>query len=178
MPKTVLILSSSPRRGGNSDLLCDEFLRGAADAGHTVRKVFLRDLTIGCCTACYACRTTGACALRDDMPALLDAMLAADVLVLASPVYFYSISAQLKAVIDRTLARWTQLKNKELYYILTAAEDTDTVMDVSLGCLRGFADCLEGSAERGVLLAKGVYAPGDVRSTPYPAQARQMGAQV
>ena len=66
-------------------------------------------------------------------------MLAADVLVLSSPVYFYSISAQLKAVIDRTVARWLEFKDKEFYYIMTAAEDTDTVMNCTLECFRGLA---------------------------------------
>lgn len=175
MMKRVLILSGSPRRGGNSDLLCDEFLRGAADAGNQTEKIFVRDRKIGYCNACYGCQKTGTCILKDDMAYVLERMHWADVIVMASPVYFYSIDAQMKAIIDRTLSRWTKLKGKEFYYILTAADDTETVMDCSLECFRGFAVCLDGSVERGVLRGKGVYNPGDVKKTGYMQEAYEMG---
>ena len=113
--KNVLILSGSPRRNGNSDLLCDAFFRGAEDAGNQVEKIFIRDKKIGYCNACYGCRKTGKCVIKDDMAEILEKMHWADVIVMASPVYFYSIDAQMKALIDRTLAQWTKLKNKEFY---------------------------------------------------------------
>lgn len=179
MPKNVLILSGSPRKGGNSDILCDEFARGAIDAGNNVEKVFVRSERIAPCNACYYCRDHGgACIIDDGMPAILDKMQAADVIVMASPVYFYSISAQLKAVIDRSLARWTDIPNKEFYYIMTAAEDSDTVMECTLECMRGFAACLTGSKEMGVIEAKGVYEAGAVRSRPYTQEAYAMGRNV
>ena len=106
--KNILILSGSPRKGGNSDLLCDEFLRGAQESGNKVEKIFLRNKKIGYCNACYYCKKSGGkCTIQDDMSEILDKMQAADVIVLASPVYFYSIDAQMKAVIDRSVARWT-----------------------------------------------------------------------
>ena len=106
MRKKVLILSGSPRKGGNSDLLCDEFVRGAKESGNEVEKIFLRDKEISYCTACYYCRDTGkGCVIKDDMAEILDKMLEADVIVMASPVYFYSIDAQMKIVIDRTVAK-------------------------------------------------------------------------
>lgn len=179
MSKTVLILSGSPRRGGNSDLLCDEFLRGALDAGNRAEKIFLRDKAIAPCSACYYCtQSGGVCATRDDMAGILDKMQAADVIVMASPVYFYSIDAQMKAVIDRCVARWTKMPGKEFYYIMTAAEDSATVMDCTLECFRGFAACLDGAVEKGVIEGKGVYEAGAVRSTPYMKQAYDMGRQV
>lgn len=178
MAKNVLILSGSPRKGGNSDLLCDAFLKGAADAGNKVEKVFVRDKKIGYCNACYACRGTGICAIRDDMAEVLEKMHWADVIVMASPVYFYSIDAQMKALIDRTLAQWTKLDNKEFYYIMTAADTEDNVMDCTLECFRGFAVCLKGSKEKGVLYGKGVYAPGQVKDTPYMQEAYEMGKNV
>ena len=97
---------------------------------------------------------------------------------MASPVYFYSIDAQMKALIDRTLAQWTKLDNKEFYYIMTAADDTDTVMDCTLECFRGFAVCLNGSVEKGVIYGKGVYEAGDVKNTAYLQQAYDMGKGV
>lgn len=120
----------------------------------------------------------GQCSIKDDMSELLEKMLAADVLVLSSPVYFYSISAQLKAVIDRTVARWLEFKNKEFYYIMTAAEDTDTVMDCTLACMQGLAECLEGSVEKGVIYGKGVYEKGEIKNHPALQQAYEMGRKI
>ena len=117
--KKVLILSGSPRKGGNSDTLCDEFMKGAIEAGNEVEKIFVAGKNIGYCKACYACKDTGVCVIKDDMAEVLQKMLDADIIVLSSPVYFYSISAQLKAVIDRTVARWLEFRDKEFYYIMT-----------------------------------------------------------
>lgn len=178
MSKKVLILSGSPRRGGNSDLLCDEFLRGATEAGNEVRKIFVREQHIGYCNACYACRETGECVLRDGMAVVLDAMHWADVIVLASPVYFYSVDAQMKAVIDRTVAQWTKLSNKEFYYIMTAADGEREAMTTTLACFRGFADCLEGATERGVIYGTGLYEAGEVKNTQHMQDAYEMGKSV
>ncbi|MBQ7629544.1 MAG: flavodoxin family protein, partial [Selenomonadaceae bacterium] len=121
------------------------------------KKIFISEKNIGYCHACYAFRKTHKCILKDDMAEILDKMIDADVLVLASPVYFYSINAQIKTVLDRTLARWTELKDKEFYYILSAGEDDKSIMERSVECFRGFADCFEGSPERGVIYGHGLY---------------------
>ena len=176
--KKVLILSGSPRKGGNSDTLCDEFLKGAVETGNKVEKIFVTGKNIGYCKACYACKDTGICAIKDDMKEVLEKILEADVIVLSSPVYFYSISAQLKAVIDRTVAKWLEIKNKEFYYIMTAAEDEPTTMDCTLECFRGLAACLEGSKEMGVIYAKGVYERGEINGTKFIKQAYEMGKNV
>lgn len=176
--KKVLILSGSPRKGGNSDTLCNEFLKGALEAGNEAEKIFISEKNIGYCKACYACKNTGICAIKDDMANILDKMLKADIIVLSSPVYFYSISAQLKAVIDRTVAKWLEFKNKEFYYIMTSAEDEKTTMDCSLECFRGLAACLEGSKEMGVICAKGVYERGEINKTPFLQQAYKMGKNI
>ncbi len=112
------------------------------------------------------------------MPDILQKMLDADVLVLASPVYFYSINAQMKTVFDRTVARWLEFKDKEFYYIMTAAEDEEHTMDCTLECFRGLAACFKGSKEMGVIAAKGVYGIGEVRDTPYMLQAYEMGRSI
>lgn len=102
MGKKVLILAGSPRAGGNSDLVCDEFARGAKEAGNEVETVFLREKKIEYCDACEACvRSGGVCRKNDDMRALLAAMVAADAIVMATPVYFYPMDGQMKTVIDR-----------------------------------------------------------------------------
>jgi len=179
MTKRVLILSGSPRKGGNSDSLCEQFAKGAQEAGHKVEKIWIQGKKIAPCLACYYCKDhNGECAIRDDMKEVLDKMMAADVLVLSSPVYFYSISAQLKSVIDRTVARWLEFKNKEFYYIMTAAEDSDTVMDCTLECMRGFAECLEGSVEKGIIYGKGVYKKGEIIGHTAMQEAFEMGKNV
>lgn len=177
--KKVLVLSGSPRKGGNSDLLCDQFAKGAKEAGHMVEKIRVCEKKIAPCLGCYYCQThKDQCAIKDDMPALVDKIQAADVVVLASPVYFYSINAQLKAVIDRCVRSWERIRDKEFYYIMTAAEDAKHTMDTTLACLRGFADCLEGSQEKGVLYGKGAYEKGSVKGLPVFEQAYKMGKSV
>lgn len=175
--KNVLILSGSPRKGGNSDLLCDEFLQGAQAAGHSVEKVFVRSRKIAACNACYACRGTGACVLKDDMAEIIAKMQSADVLVMSSPVYFYSINAQMKMLIDRCLCGYLDMRSKEMYYIMTAADSPES-MDCTLECFRGFAACLPGSKEKGVIRAGGVYEAGSVAATAYMQQAYEMGRNI
>ena len=116
MAKKVLILSSSPRRGGNSDTLCDEFMRGAAESNHEVEKIFLRDKTIHYCTGCSTCSLyQKPCPQKDDAAEIIEKMVDADVIVMASPVYFYTISAQMKTLIDRCCGRYTEMNGKEFY---------------------------------------------------------------
>lgn len=178
--KKVLILSGSPRKGGNSDILCDQFAKGALDAGNEVEKIRIVEKKIAPCSGCYFCRTSGGkCAFNDDMGEILEKIIACDVLVLATPVYFYSMCAQLKTVIDRCVAKWTKIANKDLYYIMTAAESDDDTMDSTLASLHGFAMCIDGYEEKGVLYGKGVADKGDVLNRPELTQiAYEMGNSV
>lgn len=178
MSKKVLILSASPRKGGNSDLLCDEFMKGASESGNTVEKIRVSEKNIGYCRACYACKNGGVCAIKDDMAEVLQKMIESDVIVLASPVYFYSIDAQLKAVIDRTVARWLEVKNKEFYYIMTAADEDVSSMDTTLACFRGYADCVNGAKEMGVIYGTGVYEKGEIKNSECMKEAYEMGKNV
>ena len=146
MSKKVLILSGSPRKSGNSDLLCDEFMRGALESGNEAEKIRVAGKHIAPCSGCYYCSAhNGECVHKDDMAEILQKIIDADVIVLSSPVYFYSISAQLKALIDRTVARWLEVKNKDFYYIITMADDAPSSADTTLACFRGYADCVEGA---------------------------------
>lgn len=115
---------------------------------------------------------------KDNMAEVLQKMIDADVLVLASPVYFYSIDAQLKAVIDRTVARWLEVKNKEFYYIVTMADEGQESADTTLACFRGYADCVEGAVEKGVIIGNGVYEPGKIKNTSAMKKAYEMGKTV
>ena len=178
MKKKVLILSGSPRKGGNSDILCDQFARGAAQAGHEVEKIRVAEKNIGYCRACYACKESGVCVIRDDMAGILQKMIDADVIVLASPVYFYSIDAQLKTVIDRSVARWTEVKDKAFYYIVTAADEANASAETTIACFRGYADCVEGAREMGVIYGMGAYEKGEIKGSPAMSEAYEMSKKV
>lgn len=176
MIKKVLIISASPRRHGNSDILCDQFATGAKEAGHDVEKVFLRDKNIKYCTGCYTCeKTKGICAYKDDMPELLQKIIDADVLVLSTPVYFYCMNAQLKTVIDRTVARYVEIKDKDAYLIATAGEDGMKAMEGTIASFRGFLDCLENVREAGLILGHEVHELGEVRQKPCMQKAYETG---
>lgn len=176
MSKKILILSASPRKGGNSDLLCDQFAKGAQEAGHTVEKIRVQERSIAPCLACYGCRGTGVCVQKDDMAGILDKMVQADVLVLATPVYFYSMDGQLKILIDRTLPRYTEIADKEVYFIATAAAGKGA-MERTIDAMRGFTDCLPGAQVKGVIYGCGVYQKGEVMDTQAFRQAYQAGKQ-
>ena len=148
MSKNVLIISASPRKGGNSDLLCDRFLAGAREAGHQAEKIFLRDKKINYCLGCGVCNSTHACVQKDDMAPLLDKMVAADVIVFATPVYFYSCDGQLKTFIDRCVPRYTEMKDKEF---------------------------LEGAREKGVIYGTGAWQAGEVKDLPVYQEAYEAG---
>lgn len=179
MSKKVLILSSSPRRNGNSDLLCNEFMRGAAEAGHQVEKIFLKDKHINYCTGCSICSMYGKpCPQKDDAAEVIDKMVKADVIVLATPVYFYTMSAQMKTLIDRSCVRYTEISNKDFYFIATMAETEANRIERTFESLRGFTDCLEGPREKGTIAAIGVWQKGEVSDKPYMQQAYEMGKAI
>jgi len=179
MSKNVLILSASPRKGGNSDTLCDYFMNGARDKGHSVEKIFLSNMHINYCTGCGTCvGGQKACPQKDDMAGILEKMVMADVIVLATPVYFYSMNAQLKTLIDRTCARYTEINDRDFYFIMTMADDNKENMMRTLESLRGFTACLEGADEKGLIFGTGLWNKKDVQQHPLLDTAYQMGRAV
>ncbi len=175
--KDILVISSSPRKGGNSDLLCDQFIKGALEAGHKVEKIALREKNIHPCLGCGACESSHRCVQKDDMAAVLDRIVEADVIVMATPVYFYTMSAQMKTLIDRTVPRYTEITGKEFYFIATAADGNKKALERTIDGFRGFTDCLEGVQEKGVLLAPGVWKKGEIEGTAAMEEAYAMGRQ-
>ena len=154
-------------------------MRGALEAGNRVEKIRVAEKKVGYCSACYYCRQSGGvCAKKDDMAEILQKMIDADVIVFASPVYFYSIDAQLKTVIDRTVARWTEVKDKDFYYIITCADEEKASQDRTIECFRGYADCVEGTREKGILYGTGVYEKGEIEDSPVYEEAYHMGKTV
>lgn len=179
MSKNVLILSSSPRKAGNSDVLCDEFQKGAEDAGHQVEKIFLKEKTIHYCTGCGACSMHGKpCPQKDDAAEIVEKMIAADVIVMATPVYFYTMCGQMKTMIDRCCARYTEISGKEFYFIVAAADDNQQVLERTVDEFQGFLDCLENPTRKGVVYGKGVWKVGEVKETPAMREAFDLGKNV
>ena len=178
MLKKVLILSSSPRQDGNSELLCKEFLRGAKEAGHEAKLVSLREKKMNYCLACDTCRKNGGiCVHQDDVPHLLDQLLACDVFVLASPVYYYDFSAQMKTLIDRTYAVTSAIKDKEAYLLMSGASPRREDMRVLEASYHGFLACFKNVTDKGILYGTGAGGKGEINSGSLLA-AYQMGKAV
>lgn len=179
MNKKVLVLSASPRKNGNSDTLCNEFIKGAIESGNNAEKIFLRDRKINYCTGCGACFSTHKCVFKDDMEEILNKMIEADVIVMSTPVYFYSMDAQLKTLIDRTTPRYEEIEDKEFYFIITAADTDKDMMHRTIEGLRGFTeDCLPNANEKGIIYGLGAWNIGDINGNSAMRQAYQMGKNV
>jgi multimeric flavodoxin WrbA len=170
-PKKVLIISSSPSKGGNSDLLCDEFLRGAKEAGHDAEKVFLNDLDIRFLRIKddYTDRNLG---INDDAPMVVAKMIEADVIVMATPIYNDNMCGQMKTMMDRVFEREKEVTNKEFYFIMTAGGSNT---DCALLGFRNFIRYLPGSKEKGVIYGTGTHLKGTIKGKPVMNEAYEMG---
>lgn len=176
-PKSVLILSSSPRRGGNSEVLCEQFKKGAEEAGNMVEMLNINDYDIRYFSQKEYDRAASATA-TDDAAIIISKMKSADVIVLSSPVYFYNMTALLKALIDRTYGHEKGLKEKEFFYIATSTDRDEEATDGVFEAFHGFAHCLYGSVERGVIRGNGARNRGDIENHPAMQQAYEMGKSV
>ena len=162
--KNIVIVSSTLRKNGNSELLAAEFKKGAEEKGHSVTEIFVRELDMKFCKGCLACQKTGKCVIKDDIAPLIDTVRSADVLVFASPVYYYSVSGQLKTFLDRMNPIYTLGHDfKEVYLISSAAENEESAVDGSISDISGWIDCFAGVTLAGVIKGIGATAPGDIR---------------
>ncbi|MBO5443252.1 MAG: flavodoxin family protein [Alphaproteobacteria bacterium] len=176
MAKKILVLSGSFRKHGNSDLLCDEFVRGATESGNDVEKIFINDRKINFCRGCGVCNTTHKCVQKDDMEEILNKMVAADVIVMATPVYFYTMNGQMKTLIDRTVPRYEEISGKDFYFIVAAADGNKANMQKTIEGFRGFTDdCLPGAKEKGIVYGVGAWQIGDIKGSPAMKEAYEMG---
>lgn len=180
MKKRVLILSTSPRKGGNSDALADAFLAGAAEVGHEVEKICLYDKDIRFCRGCLACQKTKVCVIHDDMGPILEKMLRADVLVFATPIYFYEMSGQMKTLLDRTNPLFpAEYAFRSIYLLATAADGDESAMNGAVKGLEGWIACFEQAKLSGVVRGVGVDGVGAIQaSTNLLEQAAQIGRAV
>ena len=174
-----IVKNAVNRRGGNSDILCDQFTHGAEEAGNETEKIFLRDKEINYCVACDSClKNDGICASKDDMAEILDKMIEADVIVMATPVYFYTMDAQMKTLIDRTYPKYTEIANKDFYFIATAAVTRKQALERTIEGFRGFTSVLNGSNEKGIIYGTGAWNIGDIKSSNAMNEAYEMGKAI
>lgn len=179
MSKKVLIISTSPRKGGNSETLADEFARGAKEAGNIVEKVSLYDKTIGFCKGCLACLKRGHCVIPDDAVEIVSKMHEADVLVFATPVYYYSISGQLKTMLDRANPLYdTDYAFTKVYLLATAAEADVSAVEGSIKAVEGWADCFSRCKLVDTIFAGGVGDVGEIAGHSALEKAYQTGKGV
>jgi len=173
MKKKILVLSASPRKNGNSDTLCDQFIKGAEDAGHLAHKIRIQEKAFNACLGCGVCTNSGICVHKDDMVEILEKMVQTDVIVFATPVYFYSMNGQLKQFIDRTYSRFREMKDKDFYFIITCGAPDRSFTETTLVGLRGFVRCVPGAKEKGI-----IYGVGGVASQAAIQEAFEMGKSI
>ena len=174
--KRVVLLSASPRKNGNSDILCHQFIKGAENAGHTCELISLYEKKIDFCKACYACFKTGKCVLKDDMAEVLEKIQESDVLVIATPTYFLTMNGMLKTTIDRFLPKWQELGGHEVYLIITG-HDSRSGLELVGDELTGIFQNL-GNEIRGIIWGENVWQKGEVRTTKAMEEAYQAGLNI
>ncbi len=163
MGKRVLIISSSPRKGGNSEMLAAAFAGGAQEADNDVEIIYLREKQYGFCRGCFTCLKLGHCVIGDDAAEIIAKMHDADVLVFASPVYYYSVSGQLKTMLDRTNPLFdTDYAFTKVYFLAAAAEDEEETAAGSIKTIQGWVDCFPRCELKATVFAGGVNDIGDI----------------
>ncbi|MCR5013854.1 MAG: flavodoxin family protein [Bacteroidales bacterium] len=177
--KKVIVISTSFRRGSNSDMLADKFLEGAKAAGNEVEKVALVDKSIQFCKGCLACQKLGRCVINDDVNEIMEKVLKADVVVWATPIYYYEMSGQMKTMIDRMNAMYAKdYRFREVYLLSTAAESEEqTPKRAELG-LTGWIDCYPKSRLAGTLFCGGVNEARDIEGNPKLDEAFELGKSI
>ena len=179
MSKNVVVLAGSPRKISSTDRLTAAFTEGAKGAGHTVTTFRVADMNIGGCLGCNHCfQEAGVCVQKDDMQAILVALRRADTLVLASPVYYWSVTSQLKRVIDRTYALLKEGSSiKSTALLMTCGADTNAAAEPSIAMFRQISAFLKWQ-EAGIIIVPRIHDPHDIEGRPELEQAKQLGMQI
>ena len=180
MSKKVLIISTSLRTFSNSEILAKEVERGAIEAGNDVEFITLKDKTINFCKGCLVCQTEGKCIIDDDANEIVDKMLNCDVIVWATPVYYYEMSGQMKTMIDRANALFDlDYKFREIYLITTSVDSVPGVAKSVLHGIKGWLDCLPKAKFAGYVEGLGVNKPMEIRQfTDTMLMAYDMGKNI
>ncbi len=179
MSKKVLIISTSLRNKSNSDILADYFMKGALESGNEAEKITLKDKDIAFCKGCLACQKIGHCVINDDAIEITKKIHDADIIVFATPIYYYEMSGQMKTLIDRANSLYgSDYKFGDVYLLATAAEDEDYVPEKAISGLQGWIDCFERANLAGTVFAGGVNGGGDIEGHKALTEAYEMGKSI
>jgi multimeric flavodoxin WrbA len=186
----VLGLFGSPRREGNTEILLEEALKGAEREGAEIDRVYVTDFTITPCKECHGCDQTGNCVILDDMQKIYPRLLEADIIILASPIFFYGITAWAKALIDRSQALWAKKylvndpsmgkkgRRRKGFFISVGATKGQKVFEGAILTVKYFFDALNAEYT-GELVYRGVDGKGDILKHPEALeQAREAGRRL
>ena len=179
--KKITVISSSLRKNSNSEILANEFIKGAKQNGNEVNFINLKDIKINFCIGCLACGKTHKCVIKDGVTkALLDKICVSDILVFVTPVYYYAISGQLKTFIDRMNPLYSMdFKFRDIYIIATAAEDETRTFKGIKEDIKGFVDCYEGTRIKGMIFAGGLESGGEAKKRKdLLKKAFEMGSKI
>ena len=173
----VLGIYGSPRKGGNTDLILDKILEGSHAAGAETNAIYVRRLKIDGCLECGSCDETGECVIQDDMQSVYPLLQAADIIFLASPNFFYNVTAQVKLLIDRSQAMWSKRllektpeqrrtydSGKGYLICIGATKGKNLFVGVEL-TVKYFFDALDMTYEGGLLIDR-VEAKGEILEHP------------
>ena len=177
--KRVIVISTSLRRGSNSDILADQFVEGAKAAGNEVKKISLVGKDIQFCKGCLACHKLGHCVINDDVNDIMAKVLKSDVVCWATPIYYYEMSGQMKTLIDRMNAMYSQdYQFRDVYLLTTAAEDEETTPKRAETGLTGWIDCYPKSRLAGTLFCGGVNKAREIEGNSKLQEAFNLGKNV
>ncbi len=177
--KNILIISTSLRNNSNSYILATKFMEGAKKAGNNVELISLQNKTINFCKGCFACQKLGKCIIKDDASEIVEKMLNADVICWATPVYYYSVSGQMKTLIDRANSLYSSnYKFREVYLLLTATENESFTKEGAIKACQGWVDCFDNVELKDTLFVGDVTDPNDILNNPLLDKAYELGKNV
>lgn len=157
----ILVISTSLRARSNSDALTERVIAGAREAGHVVEHVSLKEKEIRFCIGCMACQKTHKCVQKDDVGALLEKLRRVETVVFATPIYFYEMSGQMKAFLDRTNPVYdSDYDFRKIYLLSVAADDGDYTPERAVAGLQGWIDCFGKASLAGSIFFGGIDAAG------------------
>ena len=175
MSKKVLIIGTSPRKNGNSNRLAQEFEKGAREAGNDVDVVYLYDKNINFCKGCLACQKLNHCVIDDDANSITEKIHNAEVIVWATPVYYYEMCGQMKTLLDRLNPLYsTDYSFRDIYMIATAAENDESAFEKAYNGLQGWVDCFEKASLKGMVGGGGI----DAANTAEDHVGRKMAQEM
>lgn len=175
----ILVIESSPHKHGSSNLLAEEFIRGAKEAGHNISVFDAGHANLHPCLGCDACGMSGSCVQKDDMAKLIEMLLSTDMAVFVTPLYYFGFSAQLKTVIDRFYSFNGQLTAKRLKTVLiTAAWDSNnwTMQDIKAH-YETLCQYLNFE-NKGEILGTGCGTVSMTKHTKFPRESYEFGKQI